>query len=141
VKLPKKGNLSDCNNWRGITLLSTPGKVFTRVLLDRLQNAVDQTLCEEQAGFRKGRSCTEQISALRNIIEQSLEHQKDLVINFLDFKKAFDSVHRPLLWKILKHYGIPTCYISIFKALYNNSSCCVKTTTGYTDLFEIVFGV
>ena len=95
VKLPKKGNLSDCNNWRGITLLN------------RVQNAVDQTLREEQAGFRKGRSCTEQIFALRNIIEQSLEHQKNLVINFIDFKKAFDSVHRPSLWKILKHYGIP----------------------------------
>ena len=117
VKLPKKGNLSDCNNWRGITLLSTPGKVFTGVQLNRLQNAVDQTLREEQADFRKGRSCTEQIFALQNIIEQSLEHQKDLVINFIDFKKAFDSVHRPSLWKILKHY------ISIFKALYNNSSC------------------
>jgi len=59
VKLPKKGNLSDCNNWRGITLLSTPGKVLTRALLNRLQNAVDQTLREEQAAFRKGRSCTE----------------------------------------------------------------------------------
>ena len=117
VKLPKKGNLSDCNNWRGITLLSTPGKVFTRVLLNRLQNAVDQTLRDEQAGFRKGRSCTEQIFAFRDIIEQRLEHQKDLVINFIDFKKAFDSVHRPSLWKILKHYSIPACYISIFKAL------------------------
>jgi len=63
VKLPKKGNLSDCNNWPGITLLSTPGKVFTRVLLNRLQNSVDQTLRDEQAGFRKGRSCTEQIFA------------------------------------------------------------------------------
>ena len=107
VKLHKKGNLSDCNNWREITLLSTPGKVFTTVLLNRLQNAVDQTLREEQAGFRKGRSCAEQIFALQNIIEQSLEHQKDLVINFFDFKKAFDSVHRPSLWNILKYYGNP----------------------------------
>jgi len=89
VKLPNKDNLSDCNNWREITLLSAPGKVFTRVLLNRLQNEVDQTLREEQAGFRKSRSCTEQIFALRNIIEESLEHQKDLVIKFTDFKKAF----------------------------------------------------
>ena len=41
VKLPKKGNLSDCNNWRGITLLSTPGKVFWKVLLSRLVSAVN----------------------------------------------------------------------------------------------------
>ena len=50
---------------------------------------------------------SEQVFTLRNIIEQSLEHQQDLIINFIDYKKAFDSVHRPSLWKILKYYGIP----------------------------------
>ena len=101
IKLPKKETLKDCNNWRGITLLSTPGKVFSRVLLNRLQDAVDRTLRDELVGLRKGRSCTEQIFTLRNIIKQSLHHQQDLIINFIDFKKAFDSVHRPSLWKIL----------------------------------------
>ena len=76
------------------------------MLLNRLQDAVDRTLRDEQAGYRRGRSCTEQFT-LRNIIEQSLEHQQDLIINFIYFKKAFDSVHRPSLWKILKYYGIP----------------------------------
>jgi len=97
IKLPKKGSLKDCNNWRGITLLSTPGKVFSKVLLNRLRDAVDCTLRDEQAEFRKGHSCTEQIFTLCNITEQSLEHQQDLIINFIDFKKAFDSVHRPSL--------------------------------------------
>jgi len=97
IKLPKKESLKDCNNWRGIILLSTPGKVFSRVLLNRLQDVADCTLRDEQVGFRKGRSCTEQIFTLRNIIEQSLEHQQDLVINFIDFKKTFDTVHRPSL--------------------------------------------
>jgi len=76
-------------------------------------------------------NCTEQVFTLRNIIEQSLEHQQDLIINFIDFKKAFDSVHRPSLWKILKHYGIPDRFINIFKALYINSSCCVKIGSRY----------
>jgi len=87
------------------------------VLFNRLQNTVDQTLREEKAGFKKSRSCSEQIFALRNIIEQSLELQKDLVINFIDFKKAFDSVPSPSLRKLLKDYGIPARYISILKAL------------------------
>ncbi|XP_078682172.1 uncharacterized protein LOC144916725 [Branchiostoma floridae x Branchiostoma belcheri] len=78
VKLPKKGDLSDCNNWRGITLLSIPGKVFCAVLLRRLKKAVDSKLREEQAGFRSNRSCTEQIFTLRNIIDQCLEHQTPL---------------------------------------------------------------
>ena len=67
VPLPKKGCLSDCNNWRGITLLSVLGKVFCSVLLNRLQKEVDALLREEQAGFRAGRSCSEQILTLRNI--------------------------------------------------------------------------
>jgi len=133
IKLPKKGSLKDCNNWQGITLLSTPSKVFSRVLLNRLQGAVDNTLQDEQAGFRKGRSCTEQIFTLRSITEQSLEHQQDLILNFINFKKAFDSVHRPTLWKILTYYGIPDRFINIFKALYDNSSCCIKTASGYTQ--------
>jgi len=66
IKLSKKGSLKDCNNWQGITLLSTPGKVFSSVLLNRLQDAADCTLRDEQAGFRKGRSWVEQIVTLRS---------------------------------------------------------------------------
>jgi len=69
VKLPKKGNTSECNNWRGITLLSVPGKVFCAVVLNRLCDAVDVTLRDKEAVFRCGRSRTEQIFTLCNIIE------------------------------------------------------------------------
>jgi len=54
VPLPKKGDLSDCGNYRGITLFSVPGKVFSRVLLNRMQDAVDQLLRQQQAGFLHG---------------------------------------------------------------------------------------
>ena len=141
VKLPKKGNISDCNNWRGITLLSVPGKVLSRILLKRLRAAVDARLREEQAGFRAGRSCTEQIFTLRNILEQCVEYQKSLAVNFVDFKKAFDSVHRHSLWQVAELYGIPGTFINIFKSIYQNSSCCVKTDTGTTEFFNIETGV
>ena len=97
IKIPKKGALSDCNNWRGITLLSTPSKILAKVILKRLSLAVDHRLREEQAGFRRGRGCIDHIFTLRNIIEQSTEWQRTLHINFVDFAKAFDSVHRPIL--------------------------------------------
>ena len=141
VKIPKKGNLANCNNWRGVTLLSIPGKVLSILLLDRLNDAIDDRLREQQAGFRKGRSCCEQIFALRNIIEQCYEFQQQLEINFIDFKKAFDSVHRDSLWKIAELYGIPAKYINIIKNIYHNSSCYVKTQEGHTDYFGIETGV
>ena len=92
IKLPKKGDLSDCNNWRGITLLSVTSKILTRILLERLKTALDKTLRENQAGFRAKRSCSDHIVTLRIIIEQSLEFNNCLQLAFIDYEKAFDSV-------------------------------------------------
>ena len=57
IKLPKKGDLGNCSNWRGITLLSLTSKVFSRIILQRITAALDNILRQEQAGFRKGKSC------------------------------------------------------------------------------------
>ena len=141
VTIPKKGDLSDCNSWRGITLLSILGKVFCTILLDRLKSELDAILREEQAGFRRGRSCIEQILTLRNIIEQTIEFKAQIVLNFIDFRKAFDSVHRDTLWEILKFYGVPGKFITIFKGLYENSRSCVRTNVGTTDYFNVYNGV
>ena len=73
LNLPKKGDLSDCNNWKGITLLSVPGKIFCSILLNRIRSAVERVPREEQAGFRPGRFCIDQIFPLINILEQSNE--------------------------------------------------------------------
>ena len=64
VKIPKKGALNDCNNWRGITLLSVPSKILAKVIIGRMSGAVDNALRNEQAGFRKQRGCIDQIFAL-----------------------------------------------------------------------------
>ena len=71
VKIPRKGDLRECKNYRGIMLLSIPGKVLNRILLQRLQKGLDELLRENQAGFRENRSCGDQIATLRIIIEQS----------------------------------------------------------------------
>jgi len=69
VKIFKKGDLQDCNNWRGVTLLPVIRKIFCRMLLKRIKRGVDKKLRKEQAGFRSKRSTTEQIFILRNILE------------------------------------------------------------------------
>ena len=55
MKIPKKGDRSVCDNYRGITLLSVPSKMFSRVLIQRIQEDVEKQLREEQAFFRKGK--------------------------------------------------------------------------------------
>jgi len=106
IKLPKKGDFSSCSCFRGITLLSVSGKVFNRVLLNRIKDAIDPRLGEQQASFHKNRSCTDQIAMLLIILEQSLEWNSALYINFVDYEKAFDSMDHQTLWKLLRHYRI-----------------------------------
>jgi len=99
VKLPKKGDTTNCDNWRGITLLSVPSKVFTRVLLNRIKEHVNLRLWKEQAGFCPNCSCIDQINALWIIIEQCIEWSSRLYTVFIDFEKAFDSINREVMWK------------------------------------------
>ena len=141
VKLPKKGDLSVCGNWRGIQLLSVPSKIMARVILERIKGAVDEELREEQAGFRRNRSCADQIATMRIIIEQSMEWQSSLYINFIDFEKAFDSVDRRVLWTILRHYGIPVKIIKIIQSFYQDMTCQVIHGTELTERFAVETGV
>ena len=87
VKIPKKGSLKNCDNWRGITLLSIPSKILSKVRIQRISDAIDKQHRREQEGFRKGNPASE-IFTLRNIIEKCTEWQRQLYINFVDFEKA-----------------------------------------------------
>lgn len=141
VKLPKKGDLRKCNNYRGITLLSVPSKVFNRVILNRLQEIVDKKLRDQQAGFMKDRSCTDHIATLRIIIEQSIEWNTSLYMNFIDFEKAFDSLDRTTLWQLMEYYGIPTKIINLIKNSYDGTVCKVMHAGQLSQSFEVKTGV
>ena len=76
-------------------------------LIQRISDGIDAKLRKEQAGFRRGRSTIEQIFILRNIVEQTIGWNSSLYVRFVDYQKAFDSVDRETLWKIMESYGIP----------------------------------
>ncbi|KAI0231053.1 hypothetical protein LSAT2_018566 [Lamellibrachia satsuma] len=124
-----------------ITLLSITSKVFSRVIFDRISEALDPLLRKEQAGFRKGKSCGDHIFTLRQILEQCQEWNTPIYANFVDFEKAFDSIHRDSLWRILRHYGIPPKIVSIIKLLYGDFSTKVICGQYLTEDFEIKTGV
>ena len=106
ITLPKKGNLQLCQNYRTISLISHPSKVMLRILLNRLKPQAEEIIKEEQAGFRAGRSTTEQIFNLRILCEKYLQHQQSLYHVFVDFKKAFDRVWHAALWATTRLYNI-----------------------------------
>ena len=141
MKLPKKGDLRDCSNYRGIMLLSTPGKVLNRILLERMKEAVDPKLRDQQAGFRRNRSCADQIASLRIVVEQSLEWNSPLYINFIHYEKAFDSVDIETLWKLLRHYGVPKKIISLIRCTFQDMSCKIAHAGQLSESFEVKTGV
>ncbi|CAH8514417.1 unnamed protein product [Schistosoma haematobium] len=141
IKIPKKGDLSKCDNYRGITLLSIPGKVFNRVLLNRMKDCVDAQLRDQQAGFRKDRSCTNQVATLRIILEQSIEWNSSLYINFIDYENAFDSVNRTTLWKLLRHYDVPQKIVNIIRNSYDGLNCKIVHRGQLTKSLEVKTGV
>ncbi|VDP01155.1 unnamed protein product, partial [Schistosoma curassoni] len=141
IKIPKKGDLIKYENYRGITLLSVPGKVFNRVLLNRMKDAVDAKLRDQQVGFCKDRLCTDHIATLRIIVEQSVEWNSSLYINFIDCEKAFDSVDRRTLWKLLRHYGFSEKIVNIIRNSYDRLQCKLVHGGQLTDAFQIRTGV
>ena len=137
----KKGNTSNCNNWRGITLLSVPSKVLIRIILDRIKTTVEQKLRKVQAGFREHRSCVDLINSLRVIIEQSCEWNSTTYMLFVDFEKAFDSVDRCVMWRLLLKYGIPPKIVNLTRETYNGYECQVVHEGKLTEPFRVTSGV
>ena len=122
-------------------MLSVPGKILSQIILQRLIDALDKILRDQQMGFRKNRSCTDHIATLRIIAEQSLEWNTSLYITFIDFENAFDSVDYSTLWKILRHNEIPEKFIAIIQQSYYNSQIRVIHNGELTPPFSVKTGV
>ena len=137
VPLPKKGDLSLMTNYRGISLMSIAAKVYNKILSMRIRDHIDHVLRKNQAEFLPGRSCSEQIHILRRLIEAFGSYQLPLTITFIDFKKAFDSVNRSVMFSILRHYGIPEVIVNAITVLNSNSKSAVMVGGNLFDLFEV----
>ena len=124
-----------------IAQLSVVANVLKRIFLTRLLKAVDEKLREQQTGFRKDRSYTDQIAALRIIIEQSLEWNTSLFLNCVDFEKAFDSLDREVLWRLMAHYGILQKFTNLIRNSYNNMQCRVIHEGKLIESYDVRTGV
>ncbi|XP_035665583.1 uncharacterized protein LOC118408831 [Branchiostoma floridae] len=122
----KKGSKDLCSNYRGITLLSVPGKVFANVILGRLRPLLLRKQRKEQSGFTPGRSTVDRILTLRLLAEKRREFRRPLFAAYVDLKQAFDSVDRQALWKILKTPGVPAKLLTLLSLLYSNTSSSVR---------------
>lgn len=137
--LHKKGDKTDPNNYRGISLLPITYKILSKALLYRLEKQVDHQIGEYQAGFRRGRSCAEQIWNLRTILR--MRNTRNTVITFVDFKKAYDSIDRQTLFNTLKEYGVDGKTLRLIQQTLTETTAKVKFMGEISEPFNIKTGV
>ena len=141
IPIHKKGSKRACKNYRGISLLSVPGKVFGKILNDRMRIRTEGKLMEEQVGFRPERGYTENVFAIRQLGEKMIERGKKLYAAFLDLEKAFDRVWRTGLWEALKQYGVEGRLLRAVQGMYKDSEAAVMVGEEMTEWFEVQRGV
>ena len=122
VPIPKTGDLRLGGNYRGISLSSIVAKMFNRLILNRIRPEIDEHLRNNQNGFRANRTTVSHILALRRLIEGIKEYDLSAIITFIDFKKAFDTIHRGKMLKILTAYGVPN---QLANAIAKNKSIAI----------------
>ena len=141
LPIPKKGDLANRQNCRGISLIPISTKIFSKMLHNRIKPYFEKVFRMNQNGFRESQSMIGQILALRRIIEEAQINNIPAVLDFVDSRKAFDSVIRERLFDILAAYGVPQEIIKAIRAAYANTIAQVITEDGNTEFFSIEAGV
>ena len=138
-----KGSKHDPDNFRGITVLSCLGKLFTSILNKRIYEFLDDNdlLGNEQAGFRKHNSTLDHMFALHCLVDIYLQRKKKLFCTFVDYRKAFDCVQHSLMWEKLLTIGINGNVLNVIKDMYAKAKSCVKTHKGYSNFFVSNIGL
>ena len=141
LPFPKKGDLGLAKNYRGITLTSIAAKIYNALLRNRREPKIDNILRKNQNDFRRNRSTTSQILTIRRILEGVRAKNLPATLLFVDFTKAFDSIHRGKMEQILLAYGLPKETVAAITILYRNTKVKVRSPDGDTEYFDIVAGV
>jgi hypothetical protein len=118
-----------------------PGKVFARILLERMKPVIQGSRRREQSGFTPGRSTVDRVLALNTLAQKRREFRKSLYVAYVDLKAAFDSFDRHVLFNLLRIVGVPGKLVSLFRALYTGTISCVRCDGMLSDWFTIDSGV
>jgi hypothetical protein len=120
VPIHKKSDKTDCNNYRGLSLLSTSYKILSNILLSRLVPYIDEII-GDQCGFPHNRSTTHQIFCICQVLEKKWEYNETVHQLFIDFKEAYESVRREVLYNILIEFAVPMKPIGLIKMYFNET--------------------
>ena len=137
-----KGDCKCCDNHRGISLLSIAGKIFARLMLNRLFKHIVSIgiIPESQCGFYPGRGTTDMTFALRLLQEKCKLYSEDLYLLFIDLTKAFDTINRPALWAILEKIGCPRHFVDLIRSFHDGMMVTVREGSEKSTPFGVTSG-
>ena len=118
--LPKKGDLSDPNKWRGMSLLSVASKLVSSIIATRLGKHFLDVGLDEQCGGVFGKGCIDGTYNVKQALHTLSQHGADSYVIFADLVKAYDTVDRELLWKVMSRCGCPEELIFVLRKLYTD---------------------
>ena len=142
--LHKANDILDPNNYRGLTITSSIGKLFNSILNSRLDKfLVEHKIIDGcQIGFTKKARTSDHMFVIKTIIDKYCNNPGGrLYACFVDFKKAFDTViHTGIKLKLLD-IGVGSSFYNIIKSMYEVSKSCVKVNENLTNSFSTHLGV
>jgi hypothetical protein len=138
--LPKKGDLSNPNQWRGIALGDIASKCVSSIIASRLTKHLATFSIDEQCGSMIKKGCADATFPLKLALQTLREHNQEAYILFVDLVKAYDTVNREMLWIILDRLGVPPQMITVLKKLYTDVTIHMKVGTK-TQSFGSTCGV
>ena len=143
LSIPKKGDMSNPSNYRGITLINSFAKLFSLVIRKRVNSWwEEQSLLNDfQFGFRDKRGTADCIFVLHTLIQKILARKSKLYCAFIDYEKAFDTIIHDAMWIKLINAGLSSKIITIIKAIYNKISASVKLSHDISSCFDICLGL
>ena len=123
----KRGDLGLAKNYRGITLTSIAAKMYNVLLRNSIEPKIDNILRKNQNGFRRNRSTTSQILTICRILEHVRSKNLQATILFVDFIKAFGTIHNDKMDQLLLAYGLPKETVAAIMMLYRNTKVKVRS--------------
>ena len=138
----RKGDKTFCDNHRGISLFCTAGKILARVVMNRLIDHINDTIIpESQCGFRSDRRTSDMVFAVSQLQEKCRDQDKELHLVFVDLTRAFDSVNRQGLWKILRKFGCPENFVTPIASFHNGMQARAQENGDISEPFPVMNGV
>ena len=137
LPFPKTGDLGLAKNYWSITLTSIAAKIYNARICNRIEPKIENILRKNQNGFQRNKSTTSQILTIHQILEGVCAKNLAATILFVDFTKAFDSIHRGKIEPIQLAYSLPKEAVAAIMMLYRNMKVKVCSADGDTDYFDM----